>query len=101
MLSKNLGDNGLIQNHREKYSNIDEKYSNFLDYIRNTWLSGGIFEISEWNYHSAIYDDEEECHLISEKLHFTNNALEAANSVINSLIGSSISPVFFTVKAYL
>lgn len=80
----------VYKNISENFSKIDDLFKVFLDYFQKTWLTGGVFEISQWNYHTAVSDDEEGHMKISDRLHFTNNAVESANNLINGLLGPGL-----------
>ena len=71
---------------KENFNDIDEKFEIFLDYFENTWLSGGVFDIQQWNYSSAVLEEEEGDIKINDRLHFTNNSVEGLNSIINRLL---------------
>ena len=63
-----------------EFSHINEKFRAFLEYFEKTWISG-VFDIRDWNYSLAIVEKDDDIE-ISKTLHFTNNSVEGANSLI-------------------
>ncbi len=79
---------------KKEFLEKEDKLEPFLEYFEKTWISGGVFDMKDWNYSLAILEGEEEIK-VSQKLHFTNNAVEGANSLINSLLTNGKKYYFF------
>lgn len=76
-----------------EFHDINDKFASFLEYFDKTWISG-IFDLKDWNYSLAIVENGIDIGL-SQTLHFTNNAVEGANSLINSLLNKGMRRILF------
>lgn len=68
-----------------KVSDSEIIVDKFIEYFEETWISGKHYKINDWNYYGAITREGSEINL-SNKIYLTNNAVEGANSLINSML---------------
>lgn len=62
-----------------------ESHISFFKYYEENWIFGKRFSINNWDYHQAIQNENSGVNF-KTKFHFTNNAAESCNSIINSLL---------------
>lgn len=77
-------------------SDSDIMIDKFLEYFEETWITGKHFKIRDWNYNGAIAREGSEINL-SNKIYLTNNAVEGANSLINSLLNKGKMEYFYQI----
>lgn len=72
----------------KQFGSENESFKEFLTYFRNTWLDSRFKSI--WNYYDEVEKSREKKLLnpysVSEKLSFTNNAVETVNGVLSDIM---------------
>ena len=70
---------------KKEFEDFDERINSFLEYFEKTWIKHSMFGVKYWNYSKSFTDEGGEIN-ITKKMHFTNNAVESCNNIINSLL---------------